>query len=127
MRPDSIARRISRPIAEIDATHKVGPELRHALADVGAFGLSIPVEYGGFGFTLRQICSVIAALARHDRSVATTVGLHLGLGTRGLVAQPRAATAAHFGQSHAGSRAATLALLRERPTTPPPPSTPPRA
>lgn len=72
--------------AEIDATHTVGPELRHALAELGAFGLSIPVEYGGFGFTLRQICSVIAALARHDRSVATTVGLHLGLGTRGLVA-----------------------------------------
>ena len=32
---------------------------------------------------------------------------------RGLVAHPRAATAAHFGQSHAGSRAATLAMLRE--------------
>lgn len=32
---------------------------------------------------------------------------------RGLVAQPRAAVAAHFGQTHAGSRAATLALLRE--------------
>jgi len=32
---------------------------------------------------------------------------------RRLVAQPRVATAAHFGQSHAGSRAATLALLRE--------------
>jgi imidazolonepropionase-like amidohydrolase len=32
---------------------------------------------------------------------------------RGLVAEPRAAVAAHFGQTHAGSRAATLALLRE--------------
>jgi len=32
---------------------------------------------------------------------------------RGLVAQRGAATAAHFGQSHAGSRAATLAMLRE--------------
>ena len=32
------------------------------------------------------MCAVVTALARHDRSVATTVGLHLGLGTRGLVA-----------------------------------------
>ncbi len=32
---------------------------------------------------------------------------------RGLVARPRAATAAHYGQTHAGSRAATLAMLRE--------------
>ena len=42
--------------------------------------------WGGAGFSLRSVCDAVASLARIDRSVATTVGLHLGLGTRGLVA-----------------------------------------
>lgn len=72
--------------ARIDEAHHIPASLRAALAEVGAFGLSLPEAHGGFGFRLKQVCTVIAALARHDRSVATTVGLHLGLGTRGLVA-----------------------------------------
>lgn len=70
----------------IDAAHTVDAEIRRDLAEMGLFGLSIPEEHGGFGMSLHAVGSVVAALARHDRSVATTVGLHLGLGTRGMVA-----------------------------------------
>ncbi|RME28796.1 MAG: hypothetical protein D6798_01550 [Deltaproteobacteria bacterium] len=70
----------------IDAAHALPEGLLSRLAELGLFGLSLPEEHGGFGFSLWECASVTAALARHDRSVATTVGLHLGLGTRGLVA-----------------------------------------
>ncbi|MBI2377435.1 MAG: acyl-CoA dehydrogenase family protein [Deltaproteobacteria bacterium] len=61
-------------------------ELLTELAELGAFGLSLPAEYGGAGMSLAAATEVVAALAESDRSVATSVGLHLGLGSRGLVA-----------------------------------------
>lgn len=75
---------------EIDKAKKIDRSILSGLAEMGLFGLSIPQEFGGAGLTLRGTCAVIAGLARHDRSVATTVGLHVGLGTRALIsAGPR--------------------------------------
>ncbi len=71
---------------EIDRAGRVPPEVLSGLAEIGVFGASIPEAWGGYGLSLNGVCSAVAALARHDRSVATTAGLHLGLGTRGLVA-----------------------------------------
>ncbi|MBK8010165.1 MAG: acyl-CoA dehydrogenase family protein [Deltaproteobacteria bacterium] len=70
----------------IDREHRIPRELLREAAVLGLFGLSIPEEHGGAGFSLSGVCTAIAALARWDRSLATTVGLHLGLGTRPLVA-----------------------------------------
>ncbi|GMV42139.1 MAG: hypothetical protein AMXMBFR64_38550 [Myxococcales bacterium] len=70
----------------IDREHAIPPHVLDGARSLGLFGLPIPEEYGGAGLSLQGVCTAIAALARHDRSVATTVGLHTGLGTRGLVA-----------------------------------------
>ncbi len=82
---DRLAKDLLRPL-EIDRSHQIPTAVLSALGELGFFGLSIPEEYGGAGLSLQGVCSAITALARHDRSVATTVGLQLGLGTRGLVA-----------------------------------------
>lgn len=82
---DSVARESIRP-RQIDRDKHLPPELLRTLAEVGLFGISIPEAYGGAELSLQATASVIAALSRHDRAVATTVGLHGGLGTRGLVA-----------------------------------------
>ena len=71
---------------DIDRDKSIPREVLDGLAEIGAFGVSIPEEWGGFGLSLNGVCSTVSALARYDRSVATTAGLHLGLGTRGLVA-----------------------------------------
>jgi alkylation response protein AidB-like acyl-CoA dehydrogenase len=71
---------------EIDRRHDIGVFLLEDLADFGLFGASIPEKYGGSGLSMGEVCEIVAALARVDRSIATTVGLHLGLGTRGLIA-----------------------------------------
>jgi alkylation response protein AidB-like acyl-CoA dehydrogenase len=70
----------------IDRAHRIPPGILEELAELGVFGLSIPERWGGLGLDLAGVCKAITTLARHDRAVATTVGLHAGLGTRGLVA-----------------------------------------
>jgi len=72
--------------AKIDAEHRLPEGLLGELADLGTFGVSIPERWGGSELGLGGACAVVDTLAQHDRGVATTVGLHLGLGTRGLVA-----------------------------------------
>ncbi len=59
-------------------------EVRQAAADAGLYGLTIEEEYGGLGLSLGDMCQVISELAARDGSFATSVGLHGGLGTRGL-------------------------------------------
>jgi alkylation response protein AidB-like acyl-CoA dehydrogenase len=69
----------------IDAAHEVPQHVRDGMADLGLFGVTIPQEWGGIGMGLPSACHVVATLAEYDCSVATTLGLHLGLGTAGLV------------------------------------------
>ncbi|MDP3155789.1 MAG: acyl-CoA dehydrogenase family protein [Archangium sp.] len=81
----AFARRHVRPL-EIDQQHSIPREVLWGLAELGLFGATLPREWGGAGLSALQTIRVVTALAEVDRSVATTVGLHLGLGTRGLVA-----------------------------------------
>lgn len=69
-----------------DVERAIPVKVLRGLAKLGAFGVSIPEAWGGSGLGLPGSCAVVETLARHDRSVATTIGLHLGLGTRPLVA-----------------------------------------
>lgn len=90
--PPAFRRALRRWLSErcsaraIDGAHRIEPELLTELAELGAFGVNLPEEYGGADLGLTGACATVDELARVDRSVATTVGLHLGLGTRGLVA-----------------------------------------
>lgn len=71
---------------KVDADHAMPAGILEELAELGAFGVSIPERWGGSELGLSGACAVVETLAHRDRAVATTVGLHLGLGTRGLVA-----------------------------------------
>jgi alkylation response protein AidB-like acyl-CoA dehydrogenase len=69
----------------IDRNHRIPPALLGEMAETGLFALAIPTRFGGLGLDLASVCAVVTTLARHDRAVATTVGLHNGLGTRAIV------------------------------------------
>ncbi|HEY3358569.1 MAG TPA: acyl-CoA dehydrogenase family protein [Polyangia bacterium] len=69
----------------IERDHVIPPSILAGAAELGLFGLTIPEEYGGTGLSLQGSCGVIEELAEFDRSVATSIGLHNGLGLRGLI------------------------------------------
>ncbi|OIP33492.1 MAG: hypothetical protein AUK47_18950 [Deltaproteobacteria bacterium CG2_30_63_29] len=71
--------------AAIDAAGRMPREVVAQAAELGLFGLTIPEAYGGAGFSMSAACRVIEEVATADRSVATCIGLHCGLGLRGLI------------------------------------------
>ena len=69
----------------IDEKHEIPEAVYGSAAELGLFGLTVPEAYGGAGLSIGAACRVIDTIAVHDRSVATAIGLHGGLGLRGLV------------------------------------------
>ncbi len=68
-------------------TDRRGSLSERAIADaraIGLYGLALPEAYGGAGLALGDVALLVAELARVDRSFATNVGLHNGLGTHAL-------------------------------------------
>ncbi len=70
--------------ARIDAEARIPPEAIAAAAEMGLFGVSIPEPFGGSGLSMKACSRVVGQLGRADRSMGVTVGLHAGLGLRGL-------------------------------------------
>jgi alkylation response protein AidB-like acyl-CoA dehydrogenase len=64
---------------------RLSQELLRQLGELGLFGLAVPREYGGSGLSMCAVAQVISWLGALDGSLAVTVGLHNGLGLRGLL------------------------------------------
>ena len=55
------------------------------LREFGLFGLVIPEQYGGMGLGSAAYSRSLQQLAKHDASVAITVGAHSSIGMKGLL------------------------------------------
>lgn len=55
------------------------------LKQLGFFGLVIPEEYGGLGFSSTAYSRTLQEIAKYDASVAVTLGAHSSIGMRGLL------------------------------------------
>ncbi len=64
----------------IDREGKVPREVIARLARMGAFGMKIPKEYGGLGFTQREYCEVIKRIASHDANLIALLSAHQSIG-----------------------------------------------
>jgi alkylation response protein AidB-like acyl-CoA dehydrogenase len=69
----------------IDREGRIGPALIGELAAGGWFGLTVPTEFGGAGLSLAAATQVVSALAAHNGSVGTCIGLHSGLALHALL------------------------------------------
>ena len=54
-------------------------ELRHKLADMGYFGITIPEEYGGMGLGCFEYCLITEELSRSWMSVASLIARGNGM------------------------------------------------
>lgn len=68
----------------IDRKGEIGEDVLAALKDIGAFGLKIPVIYGGLGFTQSEYHRVATLLGSHDAATTVLISAHNSIG----VAEP---------------------------------------
>ena len=68
-----------------DAKGEMPRDFIEELKSFGLFGLVIPEAHGGMGFGSSAYSRVLQEIARHDGSVALTVGAHSSIGMRGLL------------------------------------------
>jgi acyl-CoA dehydrogenase family protein 9 len=71
--------------ARIDREHRISEDVVKGLAELGIFGMNIPEEYGGYGFSASAYCRVTEEIGRTDASLAILVGGHQSIGMKGLI------------------------------------------
>ena len=66
--------------AKIDATGEYPPEVIEGLRKIGAFGMKIPVKYGGLGFSQSEYDQVMQLLGSRDGSITALMSAHQSIG-----------------------------------------------
>ncbi len=75
------AERVIKPVArELDDEGRFSTEITLSMGELGLFGISTPVEYGGHGMDTLSYIIAVEELARVDASQAATVAAHNSLG-----------------------------------------------
>ncbi|HEY7369833.1 MAG TPA: acyl-CoA dehydrogenase family protein, partial [Thermoanaerobaculia bacterium] len=69
----------------IDKEHTIPREVIEGLAGLGAFGMTIPEEYGGYGFSATAYCRVTEEIGTLDASIGILIGGHQSIGMKGLL------------------------------------------
>ncbi|HSE64171.1 MAG TPA: acyl-CoA dehydrogenase family protein [Thermoanaerobaculia bacterium] len=64
----------------IDREGKVPPQVVKRLAELGAFGIKIPKEYGGLGFSQREYSEAIKLVTSQDGNLTTLLSAHQSIG-----------------------------------------------
>ncbi|MFQ5708299.1 MAG: acyl-CoA dehydrogenase family protein [bacterium] len=68
-----------------DREEEIPADVLSGLAELGLFGMSIPEEYGGYGFSATAYNRVFEAVAGIDGSLAVTLGGHQSIGLKALL------------------------------------------
>ena len=69
----------------IEADKAIPAEVVRGLGELGAFGMAIPEEYGGFGFSTSAYCRVMEEVGATDASLAILLGGHQSIGFKALL------------------------------------------
>ncbi len=70
---------------QIEQTGELPQSLIGGMRELGLFGLSIPPEYGGLGFSVVQKALVHEMMGRGPWGLATFLSVHTGIGCVGIV------------------------------------------
>jgi len=71
--------------AWIERERRIPPEVVKGLGELGAFGMTIPDEYGGYGFSSSAYCRVTEEIGTIDASLGILIGGHQSIGMKGLL------------------------------------------
>ncbi|HEY8514512.1 MAG TPA: acyl-CoA dehydrogenase family protein [Candidatus Binatia bacterium] len=65
---------------EIDETGEYPPHVIDGLRKLGAFGMKIPVEYGGLGFSVTEYTTAMQMVGSYDGNIAALLSAHQSIG-----------------------------------------------
>ena len=66
--------------AAIDQTGEYPEHVIEGLRKLGAFGMKIPKEYGGLGFTVSEYCRIMELIGSTDNNVSALLSAHQSIG-----------------------------------------------
>jgi alkylation response protein AidB-like acyl-CoA dehydrogenase len=69
----------------IDEHERIPAEVIDGLKKLRLFGITLPEEYGGLGLSQSGYCRVFEFVTGYDVGLAIMLGVHLSLGTKGIV------------------------------------------
>lgn len=74
------------PVADqIEREDRIPDSIIHMCKEMGLFGLSIPVEYGGLGIDMVGKCAIFEEVGKTSNGFTTVIGAHNGIGSVGIV------------------------------------------
>src|SRR5271167_1623665 len=65
---------------QIDERGELPPQMIEGLRRLGAFGMKVPVEYGGLGFSHVEYGKVMKLLGSHDANLTALLSAHQSIG-----------------------------------------------
>jgi len=71
--------------SRIEREHAVSQDVIKGLGALGAFGMTIPEEHGGYGFSSSAYCRVTEEIGGIDASLGILVGGHQSIGMKALL------------------------------------------
>jgi acyl-CoA dehydrogenase family member 9 len=71
--------------ARFDREKTIPADVRRGLADLGIFGVAVPEEFGGYGFSSSAYCRVMEEVGRTDASLGILIGGHQSIGLKALL------------------------------------------
>ena len=70
---------------ELEKLGRIPDDLMQGLEKTGIFGLTIPTEYGGLGFSLTEYLRAVEEMAHMDMALVLLPLAHLSIGLKGLL------------------------------------------
>ncbi len=64
----------------IDREGKIPPRIVHRLAELGAFGMKVPREYGGLGLTQREYGEIMKLVSSWEGNIVVLLSAHQSIG-----------------------------------------------
>ena len=68
-----------------DELAEVEPHTLQGLKEMGAFGLQVPVDFGGLGLSNTQYARLVEIVGRYDLGVGIALGAHQSIGFKGIL------------------------------------------
>lgn len=82
---DFVDKKVDPQGQKIEEEDRIPDEIIKEAKEMGLFGLSIPVEYGGAGIGMVGKCLIFEQIGRTNNGFTTLIGAHNGIGSVGIV------------------------------------------